>query len=141
MKAIAYSINKNEKEFLVKSNAKTHDLTLISNDLNYSTLSYCSGKTVVIISEWDRLDERLLFLLKQIGIKHIITRSKTTAHIDLNAAATLGIKVANNHTDDQSAENTARQTIKNLNSWEAGKCVGKACCCQKICNGTSHGTE
>lgn len=137
MKVIAYSINKDEKEFLVKSNAKTHELTLISNELNDSTLSYCSGKIVVIISGRDILDRHLLFSLKQIGVKYIITRSKATTHIDLNTATTLGIKVANNPADDQSVENTAKQTIKNLNLWEAGKCVNKACCCQKVCDGTT----
>lgn len=136
MKAIAYSIKPYEKEYLVKSNAKRHDLTLISNELNASTLSFCSGKTVVIVSGLDVLDRMLLFALKQIGIRHIITRSKTTTHIDLVSAHDLGIKVANNPSDDQSIENIAAQTIKNLNLWEAGKCVGKACVCLKNCNGT-----
>jgi len=133
MKAIAYSIKADEKEHLVKSNAKLHDLTLISNELNSTTLPYCIGKTVIIISGRDILDKDLLYSLKQIGIKHIITRSNSTMHIDLANAERLGIKVANNPSEDQSVENTAYQTIRNLNLWEAGRCVGKACCC-KDCN-------
>lgn len=129
MKAIAYSINVNEKEHLVRSNAKTHDLTLISNELNASTLPYCAGKTVIIISGRDIVDRSLLLSLKHMGVKHIITRSKTTTHIDLQSATQLGIKVANNPSDDQSIENTAKQTIRNLDLWEAGRCVGRACCC------------
>jgi len=138
MKAIAYSIKSYEKEHLVKSNAKLHELTLISNELNANTLSYCSGKTVVIISGFDLLDKTLLFSLKQIGIRHIITRSKATTHIDLIAAYRLGIKVANNPSDDQSIENTARQTIRNLSLWESGKCVGNACVCLKNCNDSNN---
>jgi lactate dehydrogenase-like 2-hydroxyacid dehydrogenase len=137
MKAIAYNITPHEKEFLVRSNAKLHELTLISNELNANTLSYCTGKTVVIISAFDILDKTLLLALKQIGIKHIITRSKTTTHIALDAANELGIKVANSPEGDQSTENIARQTIRNLSLWESGKCVGNACVCLKNCKGSS----
>lgn len=137
MKAIAYNITSHEKEYLVKSNAKLHELTLISNELNADTLSYCMGKTVIIISAFDILDKTLLNALKQIGIKHIITRSKTTAHIALKAAHELGIKVANSPDSDQSIENIARQTIRNLSLWESGKCVGNACVCLKNCKGPS----
>jgi len=129
MKAIAYSIHADEKEYLVKSNAKLHDLTLISNELNKSTLSYCIGKEVIIISARDMVDNTLLYTLKQVGIKHIITRSKTTAHIDLAYAAKLGIKIANNPNPDQSIKSQADQTIRNLSLWESGQCVGSACCC------------
>jgi len=134
MKAIAYSINADEKEYLVKSNAKYHDLTLISNELNAHTLAYCIGKTVVIISPKDQLDAELLTVLHENGVRHIITRSRSTDHIDLKMASSLGIKIANNPTNDQSLENTAKQTIRNLNLWEAGKCVGKACCCFTDCS-------
>ncbi len=133
MKAIAYSITPEEKEYLVKSNAKVHDLTLISNILNADTVSYCEGKSVLIVSERDQLDRLLLITLQKMGIRHIVTRSKATSHIDLLATSELGMKVANNPTSDQSVENAARQSIRSLHLWEAGKCVGKACCCQKDC--------
>lgn len=141
MKATAYSINVDEKEHLVRSNAKTHDLTLISNALNASTLPYCAGKTVIIISGTDVLDKSLLISLKQMGVKHVISRSKSTAHIDLASAAELGIKVANNPSNDQSIENTAKQTIHNLDLWEAGRCVGRACCCHDCISTNKHDTE
>lgn len=137
MKAIAYSINADEKEHLVRANDKTHDLTLISNELNAFTLSFCVGKPVVIISTRDILDKNLLFSLKELGVKHLITRSKLTTHIDLASASQFGIKVANNPADDQSIENTAKQTIRNLNLWESGRCVGRACCCTD-CNNSNN---
>lgn len=133
MRAIAYSIKDQEKECLVLANGKKHDLTLISNELNRHTVSYARGKEVVIVSVYDILDTELLWELKNAGVRKIITRSKTTTHIDLAQATRLGLKVANAPDEDQSTCSIARQTIRNLNAWEAGKCVGKACCCQNVC--------
>jgi len=133
MKAIAYSIKPQEKESLALANGKKHDLTLISNELNERTVSYALGKEAVIVSRYDIVDRKMLWELKQAGITKIITRSNTTTHIDLNEAKRMDFKVANVPDTDQSVENIARQTIRNLNSWGTGRCVGKACCCQKVC--------
>ena len=134
MKAIAYSIKPQEKECLALANGKKHDLTLISNELNECTVSYALGKETVIVSSYDILDRKMLWELRNVGVNKIMTRSEVTTHIDLKEATRMGFKVANVPGTDQSAENIARQTIRNLNAWEAGKCVGKACCCQKVCN-------
>lgn len=133
MKAIAYSIKPQEKERLALANGKKHDLTLISNELNERTVSYAVGKEAVIVSAYDIVDRKMLWELKQAGITKIITRSQATTHIDLKEATRMDFKVANVPDADQSIENIARQTIRNLNAWDAGKCVGKACCCQKVC--------
>lgn len=133
MKAIAYSIKPQEKEYLALANGKKHDLTLISNELNERTVSYALGKEAVIVSPYDILDHKMLWELKHAGVMKIITRSKTTTHIDLNEATRMDFKVANVPDEDQSIENIAKQTIRNLNAWETGKCVGNACCCQKVC--------
>jgi len=133
MKAIAYSIKPQEKECLALANGKKHDLTLISNELNERTVSYALGKEAVIVSPYDILDRKMLWELKNAGITKIITRSQTTTHIDLKEATRMDFKVANTPDVDQSIESVARQTIRNLNAWSAGKCVGKACCCQKVC--------
>lgn len=133
MKAIAYSIKPQEKESLVVANGKKHDLTLISNELDKWTVSYAQGKEVVIVSAYDILNSEMLWELKNAGVKHIITRCRNTTHIDLKEATRMGLKVANAPDDDQSVTSIARQTIRNLNAWEAGKCVGKACCCQANC--------
>ena len=133
MKAVAYNIKPREKELLAVANNKKHDLTLISNELNGRTVSYVQGKEVVIVSSYDILDRDMLWELKNAGVKKIITRSKATTHIDLKEATRMAFKVANTPDDDQSLESIAKQTIRNLNLWEGGKCVGNACCCQKIC--------
>jgi len=134
MKAIAYSIKPQEKELLAVANGKKHDLTLISNGLDKWTVSYAHGKEVVIVSSYDILDRAMLWELKNVGVKNIITRSKNTTHIDLKEAVRLGLKVANAPDEDQSVENIAKQTIRNLSAWEAGTCVGGACCCQRACS-------
>jgi len=133
IKAIAYNIKPEEKELLAVANGKRHDLTLISNELNLDTASFAQGKEVVIVSSEDLLDATLLSALQQAGVRRIITRSKTTAHIDLGEAARLGLKVAN-APDDTSVAGIAQQTIRSLSAWDAGKCVGKACCCQQLCS-------
>lgn len=134
MKAVAYSIKPQEKECLAVANGKKHDLTLISNELNQWTVSYAQGKEVVIISSYDILNREMLWELKNAGVKSIITRCRITTHIDLKEASRMGLKIANAPDEDQSVESIARQTIRNLNAWEAGKCVGRACCCQNSCS-------
>ncbi|WP_262246598.1 lactate dehydrogenase [Parapedobacter soli] len=133
MKAIAYNIKPEEKECLAIANGKRHDLTLISNELNARTVSYALGKEAVIISPYDILDREMLWELKHAGVTKIITRSKITTHIDLGEATRMDFKIANVPDEDQSVPNLAKQTIRNLNAWGAGKCVGEACCCQKVC--------
>ncbi len=134
MKAIVYNIKPREKELLVIANNKKHDLTLISNELNVRTVSYAQGKEVVIVSSYDILDREMLWELKNAGVKKIVTRSKATTHIDLAEATRMEFTIANTPDEDQSPESIAQQIIRNLTFWESGKCVGKACCCQKICS-------
>lgn len=76
----------------------------------------------------------MLWELKNAGVTKIVTRSTSTTHIDLKEATRMGFKVANAPDADQSIESIAKQTIRNLNMWDDGKCVGNACCCQKVCD-------
>lgn len=133
MKAIAYSIKPEEKEFLAVANGKKHDLTLISNELNMQTLAFAHSKDAVIVAACDILDVRMLLELKNVGVTKIITRSSTTAHIDLKEATQMGFNIANVPGGDQTLEGIAQKTIHHLNAWDKGKCVGSACCCQNAC--------
>ncbi len=135
MKVVAYNIKDFEKELLAIANGKIHDLTLISNPLNFKTIHYAEGKEAVIVSEDDRLDEDVLIALKQHGISKIITRSLTTDHIDLEKAESLGMMIANAPYPDRTPRGIAKQTIHNLNLWSSGHCVGDACCCLTTCSG------
>src|SRR5690606_7523270 len=133
MRVIAYNILGPEKEHLAKANGKVHDLTLISNELNFSTMHYAIGKEAVIISDRDVLDRVMLFELYKIGIRNIITRSRSTDHIDLDYAGELKIHVANVPFDN-TLEGIAKQTIMNLTQWMVGGCTGDACQCRMECN-------
>lgn len=134
MKAVAYNIKDFEKELLARANGKVHDLTLISNALSFNTLHYALGKEVVIVSEDDHLSADILGKMKTMGVQKIVTRSVATDHIDLFCAADLNIQVANTPYEDRSPKGIAEQTIRNLNLWDKGRCVGAACCCVKDCN-------
>ncbi|MGJ1526036.1 lactate dehydrogenase [Sphingobacterium spiritivorum] len=133
MKVVAYNIKPEEKEILVLANGKLHDLTLICNELNYSTVHYAIGKKAIIVSDDDILDKNILRELKSLGVQYLITRSIGTLHIDTEEASLLNIKIANTPYENQTIEGVARQTIRNLNLWENGKCVGRACCCANDC--------
>ena len=134
MKVVAYNIKDFEKELLAKANRKIHDLTLISNALSFSTIHYAEGKEVVIVSEDDALDAQTLLALKAHGISKIITRSLTTDHIDLYKAQYLGMQIANTPYPDRTPKGIAEQTVRSLNLWSEGKCVGTACCCLNGCS-------
>lgn len=133
MKAIAYNISPQEKEWLILANHKKHDITIISNSLTVDTLAFANGKEALIIFNEDPLDVGLIKGLRAIGIKYIATASFGIAHIDLLAIAKAGIKLANIPFENGSEMDTMYQMIKNLDNWAQGKCVGKACCCQNSC--------
>ncbi|MBS7563319.1 2-hydroxyacid dehydrogenase [Mucilaginibacter sp. Bleaf8] len=95
MKVVAYSIKSFEKEFLAKANQKKHDITLISNPLGPETAFYAEGKDAVVVFTNDNVSAPVVHQLADMGIKYIATRSAGTDHIDKQAAAERGIKLAN----------------------------------------------
>jgi lactate dehydrogenase-like 2-hydroxyacid dehydrogenase len=154
MKAVAYSIKPFEKEFLAKANQKKHDITLISNPLSTETAIYAEGKNVAIVSPNDDVSALVLQKLAGYGIKYIVARSTTVDHIDKDAAAKYGIKLSSlvevpllkelSHTKiliaphqvditNEALQEIASQTIKNLDTWQPGKCTGETCTCNNNC--------
>jgi lactate dehydrogenase-like 2-hydroxyacid dehydrogenase len=140
MKAVAYNIKHFEKEYLAKANQKKHDITLIGNPLGINTAIYAEGKDAVIVFADDDVSAAVIEKLAGLGIKYIVTRSAETGHIDIKSAIAHGIKVANipsypqQQTEMlQALQDAANQTIKNLDLWQANKCVGDACVCAKNC--------
>ncbi len=95
MKAVAYSIKACEKEPLIRANSKKHDITLISNRLTLDTVTYAQGKEAVLVFSSDDLSAPVIRKLKELGVKHICTRSTGTDHIDLKEAKRLKINVGN----------------------------------------------
>lgn len=76
MKVITYNLSKQEKETLVKANAKKHDLTFIANDLNAHTLMYAFDKEVLVIPLMNTIPSEYLSKLSVYGIKQIISWDK-----------------------------------------------------------------
>ncbi len=151
MRVTAYSIQNSEKEFLTSSNHQKHDITFISKPLNTETVEFAEGKDAVIVFISDNLSAQIIHRLADLGIKYIATRSIGTSHIDKSAAAERGIKLANvpaekllSHPDVMltphlsflntgTVQQICDQTIKNLDLWQLGKCIGKACVCARNC--------
>lgn len=133
MKVVAFNIKEFEKVELALANAKVHDFTLISNELNLRTFHYALGKEVVIISEDDQVGAALLDALYDVGVNKIITRSFAVEHIDLDYASKIGIHVANIPDVTPVPKNVAMRTIAILNNWANGKCQGEACRCLTSC--------
>ena len=109
MKAVVYSTHSFEKELLAKANHKKHDITLISNSLNLDTATFAKGKDAIVVSTNDDVSASVIEKLKSYGINYIATRSVGTDHIDKNAAASAGIKVAN--VPEYSPESIAEHAI------------------------------
>lgn len=135
MKAIAYNIKPDEKESLVLANYKKHDITIIGNSLTADTLAFSNGKEALLVFNNDVLTAEMIAQLKLLGLKYIATSSFETGHLDLEAAGSAGMKIANVPWSEkaQTPQMRMEQVIRNLDQWAAGKCVGKACCCQNNC--------
>lgn len=141
MKAVAYSIKSFEKEPLAKANQKKHEITLISNALSIETAVYASGKEAVIVFDADEVSAAVINKLAELGIRYIATRSATAEHIDQDVAAVYGIRIAsvpqemlNGLQEDLLPMTLAVETIKNLDKWQEGRCLGMACVCSRSCD-------
>lgn len=137
MKAVVFSTQSFEKELLARANNKRHDITLISNPLNLDTVHFAEGKDVAIVSENDDLSKPVILKLQKFGVKYISNRSSEAHHIDRQAAGEAGMKIAIVLSTD--ATQIALQTIKNLDNWQANKCVGSACACANSCQTVKKG--
>jgi len=116
MKAVAYSIQPFEKEFLAIANHKKHEITLITNPLNFDTITYAAGKEGIIVSAADLVSVDIIKILAGLHIKYIISRSAT---IDQAAAARCGITIANAGLPATGApQETADQMIKELDLFQ-----------------------
>lgn len=95
MKVVAYSIKGFEKELLARYNQKKHDITLISNSLSLETIEYALDKDAVLVFTNDDVSAQVVNKLADMGVKHIVTRSTGTDHIDKVQAKKRGINVLN----------------------------------------------
>lgn len=118
MKAIVFNVKEEEKQILSLANGKKHDITMISNEINLKTVVYACGKQVVVLSSFDILDYHLIKELKMLGVSRVISRSSALTHVDLKAAAELGMEVVQLSCESGSIQEIANQMIGYMDFWE-----------------------
>lgn len=94
MKVAVFNTKSYDRNFLETANANyNHDLVFFEPRLTQETTALAAGFPAVCVFINDQLDKITLRLLAEQGTKLIATRSAGFNHIDLNAAAELGISV------------------------------------------------
>ena len=93
MNVVIYSTRKFEKEHLEKA-LTTHQLRMLDTRLTPDTASLALGADAVSIFVNDSASAEVLQKLKDAGVKYLALRSAGFNHVDLAAAAKLGIRVA-----------------------------------------------
>ena len=94
MKTAIFSTKSYDRKFLEAANSKyNHELLFFEPRLTYDTTALGMGFPCVCVFINDLLDEETLQILASGGTKLIATRSAGFNHIDLNAAAALGMTV------------------------------------------------
>ncbi|MEQ9550850.1 MAG: 2-hydroxyacid dehydrogenase [Coleofasciculus sp. G3-WIS-01] len=94
MKVAVFNTKSYDRNFLETANANyNHDLVFFEPRLTQETTALAAGFPAVCVFINDQLDKITLRLIAEQGTKLIATRSAGFNHIDLNAAADLGITV------------------------------------------------
>ena len=94
MKVAVFSTRPYDRLFFEKANkAFGHELTFFEPHLTFETVSLAAGFPAVCVFVNDRLDARTLVRLKEIGTSIIALRCAGFNNLDLDIAATLGMKV------------------------------------------------
>lgn len=95
MKTLVYSAKDFEIPYLEKANCKKHELTFLAESLSSESAIKAIGYDVITISSSDKASPIVIEKLKDFGVKFITLRSVGHDHVNLNAANTFEIQVAN----------------------------------------------
>ncbi|WP_070000221.1 NAD(P)-dependent oxidoreductase [Cellulosilyticum sp. I15G10I2] len=96
MKALIYNTRPDEIAFFESFSKKyLLDITLISEDLTKASAHLAKGYEAVNVTAAVPIDVAILALLKENGIKYIVSRATGINHLDLQGIKALGLKVAN----------------------------------------------
>jgi D-lactate dehydrogenase len=94
MRVAVYSAKSYDVEYLGAAAAGKHDLVFLEPRLNAPTAGLASGFPAVSLFVNDQGDAAALAQLAEVGVRHLALRSTGYNHVDLEAAARLGIGVA-----------------------------------------------
>ncbi len=94
MRVVVYSTRAYDEEFLVRANADgRHELVFLEARLDAATTGAAAGAQAVCGFVNDRLDGAVLARLHDLGVGLVVLRCAGFNHVDLEAAARLGIAV------------------------------------------------
>ncbi|MDP2448388.1 MAG: 2-hydroxyacid dehydrogenase [Polaromonas sp.] len=94
MRVAVFSTRPYDRQFLDLANREQrHTLTYLEQRLDASTASSAEGSNAVCAFVNDRLDAQVLEALHRLGVQLVVLRSAGFNHVDLAAAAGLGIAV------------------------------------------------
>jgi D-lactate dehydrogenase len=94
MRIVVYSTRPYDRQFLSQANADgRHELVFLEARLDASTTATAAGAQAVCAFVNDRLDAPALQALHALGVRLLLLRSAGFNHVDLHAAARLGVAV------------------------------------------------
>ncbi len=94
MKVAAYSVSPIDKELLTNENQNRHEILYLTEPLGRDTVALAEGREAVLVFTNDDVSSGIIDSLSGYGVKYIATRSVGTDHLDREAAARCGIKLA-----------------------------------------------
>lgn len=94
-KIICFGVRPHEVEIFHQFNTYDFELTLVESLLTADNITLVDGHHAVLLRANCHATMTNLKYMKAQGIEYVFTRTVGTSHIDLEAAASLGIKVAN----------------------------------------------
>ncbi|MEW6706564.1 MAG: 2-hydroxyacid dehydrogenase [Pseudomonadota bacterium] len=95
MQVAVFSTQRYDRPFLDQANAqRRHALRYLEPRLDLDTVPACAGSDAVCAFVNDRLDAPVLRQLRSLGVRLVVLRCAGFNHVDLEAAAQLGLVVA-----------------------------------------------
>ncbi|MET4082864.1 lactate dehydrogenase-like 2-hydroxyacid dehydrogenase [Pedobacter sp. UYP30] len=128
MKAIAFNISPEQRDWLAIANLGKHHIKVIAKKIGPNSLSAVKGMDVLLDLNNSVINSSIVRILALFGVKYIATSAENTNNIDLKAAARMGIEVANLRFLELDPKHRFNQTIANINLWAACRCMEKVCC-------------
>ncbi|MDP2175207.1 MAG: 2-hydroxyacid dehydrogenase [Bacteroidota bacterium] len=95
MKIAFFSIFGFDKPFFEKLKSEQHEMVFFNEQLNKCTAQLAKGFDAIALFTSDTVNEDVLRLLHNYGVKYIALRSVGFDHVDLQTASELNIRVAN----------------------------------------------
>jgi D-lactate dehydrogenase len=94
MRVTVFSTRPYDREFLARANgAGRHELVFLDSRLDAATAAAAKGSQAVCVFVNDRIDAAVLHALNASGVKLVALRCAGFNHVDLIAAAALGVEV------------------------------------------------